>query len=528
MSRSFQCPTCGAPLDVPADVGATMRCPYCQNSVVVPREMRDGDGPEWIEVNLASLTGDPDKLHELRNAMLAGKQMDAIKIFREMYDVGLADAQENIQDLMDGKIIRVRREMPTVIQTSTVNVSGATQQQAQAFQQALTSGNKIEAIKIYREMTGQGLKESKDAVEAILNGMSMSGVNLAGSDRAGEAPAIPPQPKSSRQVARTFGCIVALFFLIGAITLAAILLAIVPATKTVSDSIITVSTEILSPTMVPPPTQVLLPTQDPSYAVLSRRIGKEGICGGCFDDLRAVAQAPDGTIYATDYEGGRIQVFDSEGNFLTQWTAGEGTYTTALVALRDGTLVVNEKSQLLHYQSDGTFIDEWLIDGQNDFEDAWPTAEGGLVGIRFSGGSDGLAVFDSQGKVIFSTDQTFSAFPDGSEMRGRVAVDGLGNIYVLGTFKDSVLKYDSQGNFLTRFGSSGFEPGQFQAAEDIAVDQQGRIYVSDVKGIQVFDSTGRYLGLISDQGKPIFGLYVNDQNELLAAARTEIQVFTLP
>ena len=36
-----------------------------------------------------------------------------------------------------------------------------------AIEQMLRGGNKIEAIKIYREKTGVGLKEAKDAVEAI-------------------------------------------------------------------------------------------------------------------------------------------------------------------------------------------------------------------------------------------------------------------------------------------------------------------------------------------------------------------------
>lgn len=37
----------------------------------------------------------------------------------------------------------------------------------QKVQAALFAGNKIEAIKVYRGMTGQGLKESKDFVEAL-------------------------------------------------------------------------------------------------------------------------------------------------------------------------------------------------------------------------------------------------------------------------------------------------------------------------------------------------------------------------
>ncbi|MCU1441245.1 MAG: hypothetical protein JWP85_2242 [Rhodoglobus sp.] len=36
---------------------------------------------------------------------------------------------------------------------------------------AITAGNKIEAIKHYRERTGVGLKEAKDAVEALARTM---------------------------------------------------------------------------------------------------------------------------------------------------------------------------------------------------------------------------------------------------------------------------------------------------------------------------------------------------------------------
>jgi outer membrane protein assembly factor BamB/DNA-directed RNA polymerase subunit RPC12/RpoP len=38
-TQEFNCPNCGAPLDYPG-TGATMRCPYCETSVVVPKEIR--------------------------------------------------------------------------------------------------------------------------------------------------------------------------------------------------------------------------------------------------------------------------------------------------------------------------------------------------------------------------------------------------------------------------------------------------------------------------------------------------------
>jgi hypothetical protein len=43
--------------------------------------------------------------------------------------------------------------------------------QLNAIADSLRAGNKIEAIKLYREATGFGLKESKDEVEAIEAGL---------------------------------------------------------------------------------------------------------------------------------------------------------------------------------------------------------------------------------------------------------------------------------------------------------------------------------------------------------------------
>jgi ribosomal protein L7/L12 len=46
----------------------------------------------------------------------------------------------------------------------------------QEFLDALSQGQKIQAIKIYREMTGLGLKESKDAVEQLMAEMAGKGI----------------------------------------------------------------------------------------------------------------------------------------------------------------------------------------------------------------------------------------------------------------------------------------------------------------------------------------------------------------
>jgi hypothetical protein len=100
-------------------------------------------------------------------------------------------------------------------------------------------------------------------------------------------------------------------------------------------------------------------------------------------------------------------------------------------------------------------------------------------------------------------------------------VDGLGNIYALGTFTSSVFKFTPDGRYVNRFGGRGDQPGQFRAAHALTVDNQGRVYVSDSKGVQVFDKDGRYL----DTFKPApvaFGMVFDQQNQLHIAARTQV------
>jgi sugar lactone lactonase YvrE len=108
----------------------------------------------------------------------------------------------------------------------------------------------------------------------------------------------------------------------------------------------------------------------------------------------------------------------------------------------------------------------------------------------------------------------------------RVAADRSGNIYALGTSNNVVLKFTSEGRFVNRFGGAGDEPGQFTAPMALAVDEQGQVYVVDAKGIQVFDSEGRYLGLI-EVDDPAAGLVFSDQNQLFVVAPTQIIKYIL-
>jgi DNA-directed RNA polymerase subunit RPC12/RpoP len=43
-TKSFKCPSCGAPLEYDGGEVLTVRCPFCSNAVIVPEELRRPGG----------------------------------------------------------------------------------------------------------------------------------------------------------------------------------------------------------------------------------------------------------------------------------------------------------------------------------------------------------------------------------------------------------------------------------------------------------------------------------------------------
>ena len=59
-----------------------------------------------------------------------------------------------------------------------------------------------------------------------------------------------------------------------------------------------------------------------------------------------------------------------------------------------------------------------------------------------------------------------------------VAVDSSGNVYV--ATSDRIQKFDSSGNFITKWGSLGSGDGQFYHPSGVAIDSSGNVYVADI------------------------------------------------
>jgi DNA-binding beta-propeller fold protein YncE len=76
-----------------------------------------------------------------------------------------------------------------------------------------------------------------------------------------------------------------------------------------------------------------------------------------------------------------------------------------------------------------------------------------------------------------------------------MAWDAAGNTYISdGYINSRVAKFDKDGNWVKSWGEPGSGPGQFNTPHNIAVDDNGNVYVADRgnRRIQVFDGEGTF------------------------------------
>lgn len=112
-----------------------------------------------------------------------------------------------------------------------------------------------------------------------------------------------------------------------------------------------------------------------------------------------------------------------------------------------------------------------------------------------------IVKIDSSGNVL----QKFGSLGTGNgqfDTPFGVAVDLQGNILVADTANHRIQKFDSNFNFIRSWGSKGSGDGQFELAREIGIDSQNRYHVVDEFNdrIQVFDEDGVFLYSYGSRG----------------------------
>ncbi|HEV2150319.1 MAG TPA: NHL repeat-containing protein [Longimicrobiaceae bacterium] len=260
---------------------------------------------------------------------------------------------------------------------------------------------------------------------------------------------------------------------------------------------------------VPPP----MP-EPPQFAEPVLRFGSEGVGAGRFTDARSVAVDGQGRIYVAEYSGGRVQVFDSLGTFLTQWTADPKKPLVDLEADRGGTVYVVQSGEVRRYEgATGQPLGRLASGGRATYSDIALAPDGTFWAVTWP---HDIVHLGRDGSVLRTIDVREAIGDDASP--ARVAVAGTGDLFVTDQHTGEVYRLDRSGRFVDRFG--GQRSGSFS---HVAVDGRGRVYVGELgSGIRVFGMDGRQLASFGDG--LVFGIAVNDRDEIFAAFRNRHEV----
>ena len=145
----------------------------------------------------------------------------------------------------------------------------------------------------------------------------------------------------------------------------------------------------------------------------------------------------------------------------------------------------------LHWGSFGT------NDGQFKSPNAVATDDFGHVYVT-DFNNDRIQKFDSNGAFItkWGSSGSSSGSADG-QFRDAYAldVDSFGNVYVIDASRNDVQVFDPDGHFLRKWGSAGSAAGQFNLPQGLAVDSANNVYVADTENhrVQKFDSFGTFV-----------------------------------
>src|SRR6266540_3033621 len=237
--------------------------------------------------------------------------------------------------------------------------------------------------------------------------------------------------------------------------------------------------------------------------------GSKGTVDGQFTVPYSVDVVANGNVWIADRGNHRIQEFDKDGKFLFRFGsfgAKPGQFNNPRQVAVDKDMkylyVVDSKNNRIQkFFTNGTFVKSWGTLGTGNGQFSLPVSiimdsKGDL--IVNDRGTNRVQKFDSNGTFLLKFGSAGKGDGQFSEIE-HMATDSFDNIYVNdpqsgpdGSGIPRVQKFDTNGHFITKFGSLGSGNGQFIDPEHLAVDFDGNVYVADRKNnnIQVFKPVG--------------------------------------
>jgi DNA-binding beta-propeller fold protein YncE len=230
-----------------------------------------------------------------------------------------------------------------------------------------------------------------------------------------------------------------------------------------------------------------------------KKWGSYGKGNGQFDMPHGIAVNLTGFIYVVDHNNNRIQVFDANGNFLTKWGAtgpgdGQFDHPSGIAIGPTGKIYTTDRynNRIQVFDTNGNFLTKWGSTGPGDGQFDVPN----MIAIDSSGriyvtdtGNHRIQVFDANGNFITKWGSYGSGINQFNHPIG-ITISSDGYIFVADTVNRRIQVLNLDGTFITRWGSEGSENGQFIGQAGVAVNSTGFVYVTDCNNnrVQVFKS----------------------------------------
>lgn len=469
--RTFNCPNCAAPLDYDGGTDYTIRCPFCSGSVIVPVELRDATASAFTLSNLPDIVGQAHNLAEMARLIRAGKKIEAIKLYRKIFGVGLAEAKDAVEKMERGEPVQLTSHVVTLSEPAKKVAMGVA---------GVTAGATCLTI-----ILSVGLPLLITAIVLLA---------VFGSDMATFVGLVQPTPTPVR---------------------------LVPPTATPAPT--------RTPTVTPTPQFANVASRfgnagtNPGFFNDARALALDG-AGNIY-----VADYQGGRVQAFDAMGKFLTQWNA-GNARTLIFSLAASRQGVVYVVADGEIKKYEGATgrfLGAFQyPEGNKFDAIAVTGDGDVYAMWYEARTGLI-TGMEGHREALVRFDADGKVkqvfrgIISNQ---SGYP---ELDAQIAVDGLGNLFILASNAEHyIFTFAADGKFLNRFSTRGDKPGQMSSPKAIALDGRGRIYAADSRGVHVFEPTGQFVDVFKTEGS-IGQMAFNDQSELIAVARDRVLKYAL-
>lgn len=231
--------------------------------------------------------------------------------------------------------------------------------------------------------------------------------------------------------------------------------------------------------------------------------GSEGTGPGQFQDVRALAVDATGRIYAADFNRtGRIQVFDANGTFVTQWLASDRDAIPSLAVTRDGQVLVVQAGEITRFDG-ATGKRLGKVAYAQGFYDVAALPDGSLVAYGSFLGHDRIVYFDRTWRVTREVSDQVREQLRQTALEGHLTVDGSGRAWLLTGYADpSILEFSPEGKFTDRIPAGKPRERQFTGSASLGADNAGRLLVTGRDAVQVWTTGGQFLQSLPVEGAP--------------------------